>query len=495
MTDTAVTSAAMKKPPKPTHDFAVRPSHQAIQVLALVLTAVAALAASLAFATPAPAQEPVIQEIRIGVQDLDTKRKLEQLPGGGTLKMEVGDRVRLRMVAIPGGRGRAPRYPSTRFWALAGAKRISLSNIDVETGSVDVTAVSTVHPGNNQATTLIAFEIEEDLEFVKPSMRGGTITVEVVEPPAPEPEAPVRPERPGSETRRPGITLFEHQDFQGVSEFFDSDVRDLRGSRIQPDRASSVRIDRGCEAILYEHPDFRGRSTVVTGSIEDLNGERVGNDTVSAIELDCSGRGFRDRRDDDRYARPERGITLYEHQDFGGDSEFFDRDVRDLRGTRIGPDRASSVEIDRGCEAILYEHPDFQGRSTVVTGTLTDLNGERVGNDTVSSIELDCSGRGLGQRRDDARREAMKRLGATLYDDTDFRGSSETFFSDARDLRNSRVGDNRARSVRVDPGCRAILWTGPDYRGDSLVVDRDLDDLSRTRIGFDEVSSVEVDCR
>jgi hypothetical protein len=375
-------------------------------ILTIVLVAGGALAAVLTSAAPAPAQEPVIQEIRIGVQDLDTKEKLEQLPGGGTLKMKVGDRVRLRMVAIPAGRNRAPRYPSTRFWALAGAKRIALSNIDVETGSVDVTAVSTVHPGNNQATTLIAFEIEEDLHFAKPSMRGGTITVEVVEPPPPEPEPPARPARPEPPAQRRGITLYEHQDFHGVFEFFDSDVRDLRGTRIGPDRASSVRIDHGCEAILYEHPNFQGRSTVVTGSIEDLGRERVGNDTVSAIELDCSGRGFGGRRDDrfdddrngrgrdDRGDRRDRGITLYEHQDFRGVSEFFDGDVRDLRGTRIGPDRASSVEIDRGCEAILFEHPDYQGRSTVVTGTIVDLNRERVGNDTVSSIRLDCSGHG-----------------------------------------------------------------------------------------------------
>jgi len=480
----------MKQLPKSSH------------VLAIALAVGGALAALLALATPVPAQEPVIQEIRIGVQDLDTKQKLEQLPGGGTLKMEVGDRVRLRMVAIPAGRSRAPRYPSTRFWALAGAKRIALSNIDVQTGSVDVTAVSTVHAGNNQATTLIAFEIEEDLQFVKPSMRGGTITVEVVEPAAPEPVAPVRPGPPDRPQAQRGLTLFEHQDFRGVSELFDSDVRDLRGTRIGPDRASSVRLDRGCEAVLYEHPDFRGRSTVVTGSIEDLNRERVGNDTVSSIELDCSGRRFggrfgqgRDDRDD-RDDRRSRGITLYEHQDFRGVSEFFDGDVLDLRGTRIGPDRASSVEIDRGCEAILYEHPSFQGRSTVVTGTITDLNGERVGNDTASSIRLDCSGHGI--HVDDPSsggRLPGKRLGVTLYDDTDFRGHSETFVSDVQDLRDSRVGDNRARSVRVDPGCRAILWTGPDYRGDSLAVDRDLDDLSRTRIGFDAVTSVEVDCR
>lgn len=478
----------MKQLPKSSH------------VLAIVLAAGGALAALLVLATPAPAQEPVIQEIRIGVQDLDTKQKLEQLPGGGTLKMEVGDRVRLRMVAISAGRSRAPRYPSTRFWALAGAKRITLSNIDVQTGSVDVTAVSTVHTGNNQATTLIAFEIEEDLQFVKPSMRGGTITVEVVEPPAPEPEAPVRPGPPDRPRAERGITLYEHQEFQGVSEFFDSDVRDLRGTRIQPDRASSVRIDRGCEAILYEHPDFRGRSTVVTGHIEDLGRERVGNDTVSAIEVDCSGRGRGrfddDQFDDDRDDRRGHGITLYEHPDFGGVSESFEDDVRDLRGTRIGPDRASSVEIDRGCEAILYEHPDFQGRSTVVTGSITDLNRERVGNDTASSIQLDCSGHGI--HVDDDRPGGglpVKRLGVTLYDDTDFRGRSETFVTDTRDLRDSRVGDDRARSVRVDPGCRAILWTGSDYRGDSLVVDRDLDDLSRTRIGFDAVTSVEVDCR
>jgi len=476
--------------------------------IAGLLLVTAVLATLAAVSTPASAQEkPVIQEIRIGVQDLETKQKLEQLPGGGTLRMEVGDRVRLRMVAIPAGK-RAPRYPSTRFWALAGTKRIRLTHIDVEVGSVDVEAVSTIHAGNNQATTLIAFEIEEDLKFVKPSMRGGTITVEVVEPPPPPEPEPQPAERP--QPRR-GITLFEHQDFRGVSEFFDGDVRDLRGTRIREDRASSVMIDRGCEAILYEHPSFQGRSTVVREPIEDLGDERVGNDTVSSIRLDCSGRGLRDddpghgrhgdlgdRGDWDRFDRRGEGVTLYEHQDFRGTSETFTHDVRDLRGTRIREDRASSVEIDRGCEAVLYEHPDFRGDSTLVRGPVEDLGTERVGNDTVSSLRLDCSGHGIHIGHEDDPgygREPAYRRGVTLYDDTDFRGSAETFFEATSDLRGSRVGDDRARSVRVDSGCRAILWTGPDYRGDSLVVDRDLDDLSRTRIGWDTVTSLEVDCR
>lgn len=451
--------------------------------------------AILALAAPATAQNPAIHEIQIGVQDLDTKQKLVPLPGGGTLRMEVGDRVRLRMVALPGGR-HAPRYPNTRFWALAGTKRIALSNIDVAVGSVDVTAVSPIHHGNDQATTLIAFEIEDpDMHFVKKSMRGGTITVEVIDR-AP----PVRPDPPGRPDGPRGITLYEHQEFRGVAEKFTSDVRDLRGTRIQPDRASSVVLDRGCEAILYEHPDFQGRSSVVRGTIEDLGRERVGNDTASAIRLDCSGRGVDDRPGggvDDRGG----GITLYEHQEFQGDSETFVADIRDLRGSRIREDRASSVTIDRGCEAILFEHPDFQGRSTVVTGSIEDLRGERVGNDTVSAIRIDC----LGRRQDRDIREiqdirdrhdATPNLGrgVTLYDDTGYRGRSATFHEGSRDLRDTRVGDNRARSVRLDPRCRAILWTGSDFRGDQLVVEDDLDDLSRTRIGFDTVTSVEVEC-
>ena len=154
--------------------------------------------------------------------------------------------------------------------------------------------------------------------------------------------------------------------------------------------------------------------------------------------------------------------------------------------------------IDRGCQAILYEHPSFQGRSTVVREPIEDLGNERVGNDTVSSIQLDCSGHGIHVDDDHPSgygREPAYRRGVTLYDDTDFRGRAETFVESASDLRDSGIGDNRARSVRVDSGCRAILWTGPDYRGDSLVVDRDLDDLSRTRIGWDTVTSLEVDCR
>jgi hypothetical protein len=348
--------------------------------------------------TPAAAQEairatpigPEIADIHIEVWDLDHNRRLGEYDGGETLSLQVGDSVQLRLVAVPKQHQRNTIYPAGTFREHSGKARILLSNADERRGTVNLRAVRPDNPGNQEATTMVRFDVTGPVNMPE-RFRGGYLLIDVAEPkpelqPEPQPE-PQRDDR--------GLTLYEHQDFHGTWETFTHDVRDLRGTRIQQDRASSVRIDRGCKATLYEHPGFQGKATVVTEDIVDLRDTRVGSDTVSSFTLECwgSGSGGHDGDHDGGYDGGddrEPGVTLFEHQDFQGAWEKFTHDVRDLRGTRIRQDSASSVRIDRGCEAILYEHPDFEGRATVVNESIVDLRDTRVGNDTVSSLEINC---------------------------------------------------------------------------------------------------------
>lgn len=364
----------------------------------------AALAAGL-FTAPAPAtaQEPAIAELRIAIQDMNTKQERGYLNPGDTLELRVGERVRLRMVAIPAAGNRAPRYPSARFSELAGGGRIALSQIDPRQGSAVLEAVSTEHPGNPGATTLVSYELLENLNIRK-GLREGTITVSVV---APAP--PARPYYPPSQRPqdRLGVTLYEHQGFRGRSEtFFDDDPR-LNDNLIRQDTLSSIRVPRGCQVIVYAETNYQGARTLFTEDVYDLSGSRVGNDTASSIQVDCGNRrggnwggsdGYQggDRGGSSGYpggGRDDRGgVTVYEHQDFRGRSEtFYDSDPR-LNDNPIHQDTVSSVRVARGCRVILYEHPDYQGRATVLESDLSDLSGTRVGNDSASSIEVDCRG-------------------------------------------------------------------------------------------------------
>ncbi|MCB1036150.1 MAG: peptidase inhibitor family I36 protein [Acidobacteria bacterium] len=193
-----------------------------------------------------------------------------------------------------------------------------------------------------------------------------------------------------------------------------------------------------------------------------------------------------------------RGVTLYEHQDFRGRSQRFFEDDPSLNDNYLKHDMASSVRVDLGCKVTLYEHPNYQGRATVLTEDITDLNGTRVGNDSVSSLKVECSDeRARYQQSDRGRgddRSYRERRGVTLFEHADFQGRSETFYDDDRSLNDNLIRHDSASSVRVDPGCRAVLYEHPDFDGRASVITEDVTYLAGTRVGNDSVSSLEVRC-
>lgn len=192
-----------------------------------------------------------------------------------------------------------------------------------------------------------------------------------------------------------------------------------------------------------------------------------------------------------------RGVILFEHQDFRGRNGKFVEDDPSLNDNYFRHDMASSVQVDLGCKVTLYEHPDYQGRATVLTEDITDLNGSRVGNDSVSSLKVDCSEERLRyEGRDNARNERgyRDRRGVTLFEHPDFSGRSETFYSDDRSFSDNLVGHDATSSVRVDPGCRAVLYEHPEFDGRASVITEDTVYLKDTRVGNDTASSIEVRC-
>jgi hypothetical protein len=84
--------------------------------------------------------------------------------------------------------------------------------------------------------------------------------------------------------------------------------------------------------------------------------------------------------------------------------------------------------------------------------------------------------------------------GVTLYAETSLRGANETFgFDDAGSPRTSSAPT--ARSVRVDRGCVATLYSRSGFRGRSVTLRGDENDLRNTPLGREESASLQVDCR
>jgi hypothetical protein len=369
----------------------------------------AVLALAAGFLAPlAQAQEANIKEILVSVQNLDSKEIVAELREGDTLRLQVGDRVRLRLVAEPQGNNHSRHYPEGSFELHNDAGLVTLDN-NPERGSAVVSAVKAVSRNKPDAVPFIRYVVTRPLKM-DPRYIKGTLYVAVEAPvtqPTPAPPVVQPPPRPQD---LPGITLYEHQDFRGRADRYTASDVNVNNNLIGADAASSIRVDPGCKVTLYEHPNYQGRATVFTQDETDLGRTRVGNDSVSSVLLDCSGaRGNntqgnyrqedgrqedrQNRRQDPRDRGYQAGVTLFEHQDFRGLSETFTADDPRLNDDRLRNDMASSVRVDPGCRVVLYEHPDFGGKASVLTDDEADLGRTRVGNDSVSSLEVRCDER------------------------------------------------------------------------------------------------------
>ncbi len=287
-------------------------------------------------------------------------------------------------------------------------------------------------------------------------------------------------DRPGR--GRDGATLYAGGNYSGRSEAFYGDVDRLHQTKVGNDTVSSVQVAPGCQLELFEHPSYQGNSVVLTDDEPDMRHTLLGNDRASSLRLTCGRGGYGD------YPGNRGGVTLFAGGGYSGRSETFYGDVDRLSETTVGNDTVSSLQVAPGCRLELFEHPDYGGHSNVLTGDVPDMRRTSLGNDRASSLRLDCGRRGGGRHGGNDR-------GVTVYRGGNFTGGSETFFRDVRDLSRTAVGNDEASSVRVSPGCRAVLYRHGDFRGESVVLTRDAENLSFTAVGNDALSSIEVDCR
>ncbi|PID56536.1 hypothetical protein CSB45_10940 [candidate division KSB3 bacterium] len=88
-------------------------------------------------------------------------------------------------------------------------------------------------------------------------------------------------------------------------------------------------------------------------------------------------------------AQSTSGVTLYSGINYQGFSQTFTRDVYNLGDTKMGHDRALSIRVAPGCEAILYRKSKYLGQWDVFTQDAPNLNNTRVGK-FASSLKVTC---------------------------------------------------------------------------------------------------------
>ena len=323
------------------------------------------------------ARRPPVSELVIRVKDADTKEEIARIGRGGSIEAVVGQRLGLRMTALPGTGGRSARYPSTRFTVSEESRQVRVERTREDVGSIVLRARRPTVSG----ATVIRYEILDPLDMPE-RWRTGRIYLRVRLPPAEvaETEDTEDTDESSSEEEEPaGVVFYEHPDFRGRSQRFTVPrMEDLRLSHVGNDTLSSVKVDPGCRLVLYEHQHSGGRSTVLYEDITYLRDTRVGNDTASSFELECSD------------PRKQRGIALYDGEDFRGVEEVLYRDDPSLRDSEIGDNRVRSLRVDRDCVITLFEQANYRGRSMVIDRDYASLRNTPIGRDTVSSVRVDC---------------------------------------------------------------------------------------------------------
>lgn len=91
-------------------------------------------------------------------------------------------------------------------------------------------------------------------------------------------------------------------------------------------------------------------------------------------------------------------------------------------------------------------------------------------------------------------RPVTQAMGVTLYEDIRFGGPRETLYTDDPDLGDNSIRRDTVSSLRVDPGCTAVLFEQTGFKGRSVAVTGEVEDLRPSPIGHDSLASIEVHC-
>lgn len=84
------------------------------------------------------------------------------------------------------------------------------------------------------------------------------------------------------------------------------------------------------------------------------------------------------------------GVTVYRDRSLRGPAETFTKDIPNLDLTNFGGRKVSSIQVPRGCTAVVYSEAFYRGRSTTFTDDDNNLGNTPVGEDTAMSMKVSC---------------------------------------------------------------------------------------------------------
>src|SRR5436190_18493273 len=215
------------------------------------------------------------------------------------------------------------------------------------------------------------------------------------------------------------------------------------------------------------------------------------------------------RRDADR-------VCFYIDNYFQGSEQCYrpGDEVSDLRTRNF-----SSIRVYGNARVTVYDQQNFRGNSMEVTSEVRDLaqtslsaggfGGRATWNDRIDSFRVTSSNyyNGSASRNDryDNGRYGNgngRNSGAVcVYEEPNYSGRMECFDSggNVSDLGRSGAWSDRISSIRINGNERAVAFVDVGYRGERLVIDRDIPDLRNLRLRNsnqtwdNRISSIEID--
>jgi hypothetical protein len=180
---------------------------------------------------------------------------------------------------------------------------------------------------------------------------------------------------------RDGACFYMDADYRGDSFCINAgESRRNVGDRYN-DKISSVRVFGGAQVIVYEHENFGGASRTFTGDVSNL---RDWNDKITSFQVTGGQYGGQYGGRGSGY-EPRNGACFYLDADHRGDS-FCMNTGENLRNVEDRfNDKISSIRVFGRARVVVYEHENFGGASRTFARDVSNLGNF---NDKITSIEV-----------------------------------------------------------------------------------------------------------
>ncbi|MBX2853565.1 MAG: hypothetical protein KTR21_01170 [Rhodobacteraceae bacterium] len=278
--------------------------------------------------------------------------------------------------------------------------------------------------------------------------------------------------------QQPACIAYEHAGFKGDRLVLTEGQEYSRLNKWN-DRISSIRVARGCEMKVGYRKKFDGRREVFSKDVEYL-GARW-NDVISAVSCTCQNANWRQRRQEEpRRRASSAACVVYDRRDFEGDRLEMNAGQVYQRLRRWN-DRISSVRVREGCRLDFGVDWNFGGGQGSIDEDVRYVGGRL--NNRLSALSCACNQQRSDRdrpRRDRNRPPELSRNGSAciLYEDSGFKGAWRAFERGEEGRTLGRRLNQRVSSVKVAPGCVALLDVNRPYK---LWVEQNISRLGRAQ--------------